>query len=51
MLKIPEEDLHWRPSRKEWLANAITEINEEIRKLELKKEEYLDEFERLEIKK
>ena len=46
-----EEALHWKPTREEWLVNAITEINEEITKLELKKQEYLDEYERLTLEK
>lgn len=46
-MKVDETDLHWKPNRTEWLANAITELNEEIRKLEFKKMEYEDELDRL----
>lgn len=45
------ENLHWRPSREEWLANAILELGEEIRQLELKKSEYEDEWQRIQAKK
>lgn len=45
------EDVHWKPNREEWLANAIVQLAKEIEALEMKKMEYEDEWERLQSKK